>query len=980
MNDEHATMKQKRLTRFWPWLAVVGLVLLFFNKMVFSNLILARGDTFLYFYPYWQAAAEALRHGRLLLWNPSLFMGARLLANSQVGFFYPLNWPVWLLRPTPYAVSASIVLHLIIAGWGAYLAGRRRLGLGMLAGLLTAVLFALGGYLTAQVEHVNQVQGLAWLPWFLVALPKGRSPHRQDIFQRIIALGLLFALQLLAGHTQTAFISGVAVGVWVLASAVGEWRLETGDWRREIRDWRLRNLQSLISNLLPVLLAALLALLLTAVQLLPTLELTSLSSRQGGLLPNEVLSFSWHPLLIGRSLLPAYGQSLFSEYVAFLPITALVLAVMGAWQWRRRPGVLAALALTAVGLFLALGVFNPLYWLLARLPGFDLFRVPARWLALYALGAALLAGVGLERFRISDFGFRIFGRRNTGRGPRQTENRLPFWPFAFVLGLMGWTVAAVLLARWLPMGPEAPFERPSPLTWGLWVAELALLAVWGLAARSRQQLAVGGLAGTAVLFLFLASRSLPYNNLTTPEAWFDLRPPAARLIADCGLRIADCGLQNDPLTLSPRHPHTPTSLHPPPDRLLSLSAIFFDPGDWGEIESIYADQLDAAALYDYAVAIKQKEIIAPNLPLAYGLASVDGFDGGVLPLRTYSELMSLILPQGEVTTDGRLREHLDAVPEAKWLDLFNGRYLITDKTGDQWRNISPAGLDVFFDLQHPQAIAAGGTAAIAYLPPFAASGLAVVSGGAPGTLVVTTSVGETRLEPTAVDGDLVWFDWRETAVPQAIALHAAPDAPWQVQAATLVNAAEGTFMSLTLGDYRLIHSGDVKIYENLNVLPRAVLLADWQWQPDETAVLAAMQEPDFDPRQTAVLLGEGEGTQDLTGLKDLSGLAEIVLYTPENVVVRTDAPQDSLLLLTDADYPGWRAALDGRPAAIIPADGLFRGVMVPAGEHEVAFTFAPQSLANGRALSLVGVALLLLAGGYWTAVWFRRKRIERLNS
>ena len=117
MNDEHAAMKQ-RPTRFWPWLAIVGLVLLFFNKMVFSNLILARGDTFLYFYPYWQAAAEALRHGRLPLWNPSLFMGAPLLANSQVGFFYPLNWPVWLLLPTPYAVSASIVLHLVIAGWG----------------------------------------------------------------------------------------------------------------------------------------------------------------------------------------------------------------------------------------------------------------------------------------------------------------------------------------------------------------------------------------------------------------------------------------------------------------------------------------------------------------------------------------------------------------------------------------------------------------------------------------------------------------------------------------------------------------------------------------------------------------------------------------------------------------------------------------------------------------------------------------------
>jgi hypothetical protein len=164
-----------RISRLWPLLIFGGLLLLFFRKMAFSNLILARGDTFLYFYPYWQAAAEALSDGRLPLWNPHLFMGAPFLANSQVGFFYPLNWPLWLLLPTPYAVSGSILLHLLIAGMGTYLAGRRWLGLERWPALLTAVLFGLGGYLTAQVEHVNQLQGLAWLPWFLVVISGWRG-------------------------------------------------------------------------------------------------------------------------------------------------------------------------------------------------------------------------------------------------------------------------------------------------------------------------------------------------------------------------------------------------------------------------------------------------------------------------------------------------------------------------------------------------------------------------------------------------------------------------------------------------------------------------------------------------------------------------------------------------------------------------------------------------------------------------------------
>ena len=98
-----------------PAAVLAGLALLFFNKMALSNLILARGDTFLYFYPYWHAAADALREGRVPFWNPAIFMGAPLLANSQAGFFYPLNWPFWLLLETPYAASATILLHIFIA-------------------------------------------------------------------------------------------------------------------------------------------------------------------------------------------------------------------------------------------------------------------------------------------------------------------------------------------------------------------------------------------------------------------------------------------------------------------------------------------------------------------------------------------------------------------------------------------------------------------------------------------------------------------------------------------------------------------------------------------------------------------------------------------------------------------------------------------------------------------------------------------------
>jgi hypothetical protein len=958
---------------------LLGLVLLFFNKMAFSNLILARGDTFLYFYPYWDAAAEALKAWRVPLWNDSLFMGAPLLANSQVGFFYPFNWLVWWLLPTPYAVSASIVIHVLIAGIGAYLLARRALSLEWPAALLTAVFFALGGYFTAQVEHINQIQGLAWLPWLLwsvaersaLNLPQSQHGYKfRELGWQLIrgtAVAIFFTLQLFAGHAQTTFISGMAMGVWLLASQL----------RLEIRDLRLPGSQSQISNLLTrsgvIIFGVILAVLITAIQLLPTLELSSYSARQGGLMPNEVLSFSLNPLLLGRSLLPSFGQSLFSEYIAFLPITVLILAVIGAWHWRRWYGVFPALVLALLGLFLAFGVFNPVYWLLARLPGFNLFRVPARWLVLYGLGMSLLAGVGFQilwdRWHLQTQDWKTASTRakeNLWHVERPLRVGL-----ILVSMLIAWNAVAGVLAQFLPVGAEAPYEPVNAFTLLLWLVEILLvyLFVAGLRPqyKSDSWLRFGftstnwgtpwWLAVLALAILFLSSRSLPYDNLTTPEAWFDLRPSATRLLIDDSVPLG---------------------------RLLSLSNIFFDPGDIGEIAAVYADQLDEDALYDYIVAIKSKEIIAPNLPLAYGLASVDGFDGGILPLASYSHLIQLILPDSQTTTDGRLREHLSAVPEAKWLDLFNGRYLITDKTADQWHQAGWRGFDVFFDLAHSVEIPAGQTQSVAFVPDFPATALVALVEGEPGLLKVTTVAGdEWLLEPQLLKSGMVIYNWpppyvrsydaRRPVAPQTITFQATDDGSWHVVAATLVNVFNDTFQSLTLGNYRLIHSGDVKVYENLDALPRAFFVPNWQTAPDSETALAIMAEPDFDPRETVVLVSE-EWAVDSEQL-NLPGEVTIMQYEPERIVIQTNRAEDGLLLLTDAHYPGWRVTIDDQPASIETADILFKGVFVPAGEHKVVFEFESGSYENGRYISLIGLLILLFCVGF--SIWQPKRTSEK---
>ena len=81
-------------------LLVGALVLAFFWKIVFTNLVLVGVDSFLYFYPYKDYVAQALGSGRFPLWNPHLFMGVPLFANMQTAILYPLHWPfLWLSAP-----------------------------------------------------------------------------------------------------------------------------------------------------------------------------------------------------------------------------------------------------------------------------------------------------------------------------------------------------------------------------------------------------------------------------------------------------------------------------------------------------------------------------------------------------------------------------------------------------------------------------------------------------------------------------------------------------------------------------------------------------------------------------------------------------------------------------------------------------------------------------------------------------------------
>ncbi|MCK4831949.1 MAG: hypothetical protein KAS81_04240 [Anaerolineales bacterium] len=140
----------------------------------------------------------------------------------------------------------------------------------------------------------------------------------------------------------------------------------------------------------PWLLAGALALALAAVQWLPLLDHLS-QTRRGGLTSGETAVLSLPTSYLTGLLWADRGG--FHEWMTYVGISVLVLALLGWLTLRLRERVGAALGLALLVLF-ALGDNGPLYPLLANLPGLALLRVPPRVWFLVSFVAALLAGLG----------------------------------------------------------------------------------------------------------------------------------------------------------------------------------------------------------------------------------------------------------------------------------------------------------------------------------------------------------------------------------------------------------------------------------------------------------------------------------------------------------------------------------------------------------------------------------------------------------
>ena len=303
----------------------------YFKDILFSDAQFGYQDAADFYYPLYQRVQQEWSAGRFPLWEPEENGGMPLLGNPTSAVLYPGKL-IYAVLPYPWAARIYPLAHILLAAVGTYT-------LCMFSsvsptGACIAMLgFSCGAPLVHSTSNVIFLVGAAWAPWAWLAIDGWIRLQR---LRCLLGLGLVLGLQILGGDPQAAYLELFAAIIYVFirsgrSIAISFSRtsgaillgvgLLLGSYARLLgqsllwgsltailvaRQIKRRRLDRLSRQLLGLACASILALLLAAIQIVPSLEFISQSSRTMQSEGHEVYRFSMSPFELPGSFFPGW--------------------------------------------------------------------------------------------------------------------------------------------------------------------------------------------------------------------------------------------------------------------------------------------------------------------------------------------------------------------------------------------------------------------------------------------------------------------------------------------------------------------------------------------------------------------------------------------------------------------------------------------------------------------------------------------------
>lgn len=321
------------------------------------------------------------------LWTNHMFGGYPIAADVQSMTFYPLAILARLLgRWNLFIVVAYVLLSSFTYG---YVYNQTK---SKLAGLSSGIIFGMSGFMMVHLGHPTVIHAAVWLPLLIWSLEELRNNSNK--FHWVIIGGIAVALIILSGHPQISlYILGLAMFYCLImgrSSSAGCWKYYG---------------ISLFMLFIGIGLAA--------VQLIPTIELSSFGDRQK-ISFEETNHFRLElksiiiillPFIFGSDSpfggIPNYfgpwNLAELTGYVGWLPV---FMAILGFVSYKKKQAVVWFwMGAVIIAFLLALGSTTPLAYLMYYVPIYNKFRCLSRHLLEFSFAISVLAGFGISAFQ-----------------------------------------------------------------------------------------------------------------------------------------------------------------------------------------------------------------------------------------------------------------------------------------------------------------------------------------------------------------------------------------------------------------------------------------------------------------------------------------------------------------------------------------------------------------------------------------------------